>query len=434
LFLSQAEDKFDSIIVGAGPAGSACAYTLAKAGKNVLLIERGDTPGAKNVTGGRIYTYALEMLEPGLYAEAALERRVTHEQIMLLGGERAITVDFHQPGFNAGDQAPMSFTILRAVFDEWLAAKAEEAGAIVACGIKVDRLIEQEGRIVGVVAGEDEMYADVVIAADGVNSLMAQEAGLIKDIAAKNVGVGVKEVIELPEQTISERFNLRTDEGAARMLLGCTEGIHGGGFLYTNKQSISLGCVFTPEEVARHRKSVQEIFQDLKMHPAIAPLIADGESIEYSAHLVSEAGFRGIHPRLYREGFLMVGDAAGFVVNTGYSIRGIDLAIVSGIAAAKAIIAAAENIALAGPNYMQELNRLKLMPTMKATDGYFEVLETPWLYDKIPNLANDVMEKLFKVDGETPSGVKENVLGAIKANGLSIWQLTKLGIKGVRSL
>ena len=192
------EDKFDVIIVGAGPAGSACAYTLAKAGKNVLVIERGDTPGCKNVTGGRLYTYALEMLEQGLFEEAALDRRVTHEEIMIISGDRAVTIDFNQPGFNPDSGAPMSFTVLRAVFDEWLAAKAEEMGAIVACGIKVDQLIEQNGKIVGVIAGEDEMYADIVIAADGVNSFMAQQAGLIQDIVAKTVGVGVKEVIELP--------------------------------------------------------------------------------------------------------------------------------------------------------------------------------------------------------------------------------------------
>ncbi len=122
------------------------------------------------------------------------------------------------------------------------------------------------------------------------------------------------------------------------MILGCTEGIHGGGFLYTNQDSISLGCVFMPEEVAAHGKSVHEIFQDFKMHPAIYPLIADGETVEYGAHLVSEEGYRGIPKKLYRDGFLMVGDAAGFVINTGYSIRGIDLAIVSGVAAARAII------------------------------------------------------------------------------------------------
>lgn len=430
----SSEDKFDVIVVGAGPAGSACAYTLAKAGKNVLVIERGDTPGCKNVTGGRLYTYALEMLDNGLYEEAALERRVTHEEIMIVSGDRAVTIDFHQPGYNPETGAPMSFTILRAVFDEWLAAKAEEMGAIVACGIKVDQLIEQDGKIVGVIAGEDEMYADIVIAADGVNSFMAQQAGLIEDIPAKTVGVGVKVVIELPAKTIEERFNLKEGEGAARMILGCTEGIHGGGFLYTNQNSISLGCVFTPEEAAQHKKSVHEIFQDLKLHPAIFPLIDGGETIEYSAHLVSEAGYRGVHKKLYREGFLMIGDAAGFVINTGYSIRGIDLAIVSGIAAARAVIAHGDNIAEVGPNYMQELNNLKLMPTMKAVDGYFDVLEIPWIYDKIPNLANDVMNGLFTVSGEVPKPMKDTLLAAIKSNGLSLWQLLKLGIKGVKSL
>ena len=97
--MSEAE-KFDAIIVGAGPAGAACAYTLAREGKEVLVIERGDTPGSKNVTGGRLYTYALEMLDKGLSEEAALERKVTREQVMLLGGPRAITIDYHDPSFN----------------------------------------------------------------------------------------------------------------------------------------------------------------------------------------------------------------------------------------------------------------------------------------------------------------------------------------------
>jgi electron transfer flavoprotein-quinone oxidoreductase len=427
------EDKFDAIIIGAGPAGSACAYTLAKEGKNVLMIERGDTPGGKNVTGGRLYSYALELLEPGLFEEAALERKVTHEQIMMLSGNRAISIDYHNPAFNEESKPPLSYTVLRASFDEWLAGKAEEIGAMVVCGIKVDELIEQDGKIVGVIAGDDEMYADVVIAADGVNSFLAQKAGLIPDISKETVGVGVKEVIELPAQSIEERFNLKADEGAARMLLGCTEGIHGGGFLYTNKDSISLGAVFMPEEAAHQQKSVHEIFQELKMHPSIYPSIEGGETIEYSAHLVSEAGWRGIPQKLYRDGFLMVGDAAGFVINTGYSIRGIDLAIVSGIAAARAIISASDVTAI-GSSYLKELNNLKLLPTMKAVDGYFDILETNWLYDKVPNLANDIFDSLFSITGEVPPKISKSISGSIKANGLSIWQFIKLGIKGVRSL
>jgi len=431
----MSEEKMDVIIVGAGPAGAACAYTLARAGKEVLVIERGDTPGGKNVTGGRLYAYALESLEAGLAQEAAqaLERKITHEQIMMLSGEQAISIDYHDPAFNAPGQVPQSFSILRAKFDPWLAGKAEEAGAMVACGIKVDELIERDGRIVGVMAGEDEMYADVVVGADGVNSFMAQKAGLIRDIAAHAVGVGVKEVIELPSSVIEERFHLKADEGAARMILGCTEGIHGGGFLYTNLDSISLGAVFMPEEIAAHGKSVHEIFQELKLHPSIYPLLAGGETVEYGAHLVSEEGYRGIPKKLYRDGFLVVGDAAGFVINTGYSIRGIDLAIMSGVAAAKAIISSAPAGPI-GPAYIKELENCRILPAMRAVDGYADLLAIPRLYSNYPQMANGVWERLFTVDDRIPRSLKKEMAQVLKASGLSWWQLMKDGLRGYRSI
>ncbi len=425
------EEKFDAIIIGAGPAGSACAFTLAQAGKEVLMIERGDSPGRKNMTGGRVYTYALDILEEGLYEKAALERKVTHEQIMMLSGARAVSIDFINPSYNQEGTMPMSYTVLRTKFDKWLASKAEKMGAALVCGIKVDELIERDGKIAGVVVGEDQLSADIVIAADGVNSFMAQQAGLIPDIKAETVGIGVKEIIELPEKTIEERFNLKAGEGAARMLLGCTEGIHGGGFLYTNKDSISLGCVFTPQEVAQKKKSVQEIFQELKMHPAIYELIKDGETVEYSAHLVSEAGLRGIPSQLYREGFVMIGDAAGFVINTGYSIRGIDLAILSGIAAARAIIVSGKPLDV-GPAYMEELQKVNLIPTMQQADPFFEILETPWLYDRLPNLANGVCERLFTVNGQVPKKIRSQMTQLLKLNDIGIWNLIKLAIKGAK--
>jgi electron transfer flavoprotein-quinone oxidoreductase len=425
-------EKFDAIIIGAGPAGSACAYALAKASKSVLVIERADTPGAKNVSGGRIYSYALEMVEEGLSSEAAIERIVTHEQIMMISRDKAINIDYINPEFNQKGCFAHSYTVLRAKFDEWFAGKAEEAGAMVICGIRVDDLIVRDGKIVGVIAGEDEMLSDVVVAADGVNSFTARKAGLVKEIAPHDVGVGVKEVIELPSKTIEERFNLKEDEGTAKVIMGCTEGVPGGGFLYTNKESISLGAVFFPAEVGKHGKSVHEMFQNLKMHPAIYPLIEGGETVEYGAHLVSEAGFHGMSQTLYREGLLVIGEAAGFVINTGATIRGMDLAVLSGLAAAKAIIGE-ENSSKVGAAYMSELNRT-IIPSMKTVSGYKELMETPTLHKNYPDWAADVFGKLFAVDGQVPESMKRYVPKLMKANGLSIWRMAKDAIRGFKAV
>jgi electron transfer flavoprotein-quinone oxidoreductase len=427
------ENQFDAVVVGAGPAGLACAYLLAKAGKAVLIIERGDAPGAKNVTGGRIYAYALNLLDQELLEDAAWERKVSHEEIMIIDGKRSITIDYHDPSLTEGDQSIQSYTVLRAVFDQWMAGKAEEVGAMLVCGIRVDDLIQREGRVVGVIAGEDEIYAEMVIAADGVNSIMAQKAGLIYDLKKETVGVGVKEVIELPAKTIEERFKLSQNEGSARLILVCTQGIHGGGFLYTNRESISLGCVFMPQEIVQHGQQVHDIFQELKMHPAIYPLIQDGKTVEYSAHLVSEAGLRGMPAQLYKEGLLLVGDSAGLVINTGYSIRGMDLAILSGIAAARAILGENDRSKI-GPAYLAEMEKICLLPTMRLSDGYTQLLDIPRIYSNYPQLAIGVMQRLYKVDGQIPQNLKKQVMEAIDESGLTLWQMIKDGFKGVRSI
>lgn len=429
----SSEDKFDAIIVGAGPAGIACAYTLAKEGKSVLVIERANSAGSKNVTGGRFYTYALEMVEQGLAAEASLERKVTHEQIMMLEGDRALSIDYHDPSFNKEGSSDQSYTILRASFDEWFASKAEEKGALLVCGIKVDDLVEKDGKIIGVIAGGDEMHADVIVAADGVNSFIAQKAGLFSDIHARHVAVGAKEIIELPAKVIEQRFNLKGDEGAARLMLGGTDGIHGGGFLYTNKESISLGMVLMPEEVARKGRSIHAILQDLKMHPAIYPLIEGGKTVEYGAHLVAEEGYRGIPKKLCRHGLLVIGEAAGTVVNLGYTIRGIDLSILSGLAAAKAILGAA-SIEDTGTLYMKELQNIKLLPIMKAYDGFTDALNIPNLFNTYPKVTLDLLRTLYTIDGKVPVRLYKKILGVLKDNGLTFRQLFKDGLRGRKAL
>lgn len=426
----SADERFDAIIIGAGPAGSACAYMLAKLGKSVLLVERGDTAGSKNVTGGRLYTYALELMEPGLFLQAPLERKVVREQIMMLNRTGGTTIDY--VNYEFGEAVPQSYTVLRAPFDEWLAGQAEAQGAMLATGILVDELIEKDGSIIGIRAGDDELYADVVIAADGVNSFIAQKAGLISDVSAQSVGVGAKEIIQLSPEVIQERFCLEQEEGLARVVLGASDGVVGGGFFYTNKDSISLGLVLSPTDLGRSGKKIFDLLQEYKMHPAIYPLIKDGTTIEYGAHLVPELGYNGIPKKLYRNGLIVIGDAAGLVVNTGTILRGIDLAIVSGVAAARALIEAetAEEI---GPAYLRQLELLQLLPTMRLYKGFHELLSMPRMFSTYPSLANEMMKVMFSVDGNLPERMDKGMLHVLR-NHVTLGQLVADGWKGFRAI
>ena len=259
------EDRFDAIIVGAGVAGGAAAYVLAEAGLEVLLLERGDAPGSKNITGGRLYTHNLERLIPGFVAEAPLQRRVVKESVTLLTGGSGVTLDFESrlPAGGSSD----SYTILRAEFDQWLAGKAEQAGCQLALPVRVDDLLRKDGQVCGIIAGPDEIEAEVVILAEGVNGLLSQKAGIKQEVKPVQVAVGIKEIIELPPSVINDRFHVEDGEGAARMFVGApTGGLIGGGFLYTNKESLSLGLVFNVGGLAALHK-IPDLLEDFKQHP-----------------------------------------------------------------------------------------------------------------------------------------------------------------------
>lgn len=400
------EDAVDVIVVGAGPAGVACAYRLAAAGRSVVLVERGTTAGSKNVSGGRLYTWALELVEEGLTAQAPWERAVVREQMVVLDGERSVTVSVAQPP--AAGAVPGSVTVLRAPFDAWFAGRAEEAGVLLATGVVVDGLVVEGDRVVGIVADGEEMRAGVVVAADGVTSGLARQAGLVAAPAAHAVGVGAKRVVALDPAVIEQRFGVGPREGAATLLLGCTGGVHGGGFLYTNGASLSVGVVASPADLAPAGKTIHGLLGDLVEHPAVAPLLAGGEVVEYAGHLVREDGWRGVPRRLTRDGFLVTGEAAGFVLNLGYTVRGMDLALASGVAAATAILAGGD---------LETAYRAALadvVATMQATDGYRDLLHLERMYATYPKLALDVATGLFTVDGSVPRPVRRQVRDALR--------------------
>ncbi|MGI6187519.1 MAG: FAD-dependent oxidoreductase, partial [Brevibacillus sp.] len=170
-------EKFDAIVVGAGPAGTACAYTLAKAGVNVLLLERGEYPGSKNVMGGVLYRKMMEDIIPGFYKEAPVERPIVEQRFMMLDEQSALT--FSYKGLEWAKEPYNNFTVLRAKFDQWFADKAVQQGALLVNETVVRECIVEDGKVVGVRTDrpDGEVFADVVVLADGVNSLLAKSLG-----------------------------------------------------------------------------------------------------------------------------------------------------------------------------------------------------------------------------------------------------------------
>ena len=410
---------FDVIVVGAGLAGNTAAYLLAKAGLGVLVIERSETIGGKNVTGGRMYSHSLEKIFPDFAKEAPLGRRITKERISMLTADSATTVEYAAE--KLGEQGKATYAVLRAEFDPWLAGKAEEAGAEYVTGIRVDEVLVKDGKVCGVIAGGDEMTADVVLLADGVNSLLAQQLGMKKELEPSQVAVGVKEVIKLGKQKINDRFGVSDEDGMAWLFAGdTTGGSIGGGFLYTNQDSVSLGIVTTISEIGRNDIAPRDMIERLKNHPVVQPIIKDGEVVEYSAHLVTEGGYDMI-PTLYRDNVLVAGDAAALVMNLGFTIRGMDLCIESGRLAAETIIKAKEAGDFSSKTlsqYKTALDNSFVMKDMLHFRKMPKFIENHRIFTQYPAMADKIMSDLFIMYGQEPVKFKKKALAAVKDVGL----------------
>lgn len=331
--MENQENKTEVIVVGGGPAGISCAITLARAGKQVILIERGKFSGSKNVFGGAIYAQPTREIFPDFEENAPLERKNIEHKYALLGEEDATVISYKKRHEN-----PVSYTVIRGKFDRWMADEAKKAGVILVEETVVRELIVQDGFVKGVRTELEEYYSDIVVLADGVNSLLAKQIGLRGDLSPEDVALSVKEVIKLPQEVINERFHVNDDEGCIYEIFGGPMlGMLGLGFLYTNKNSISIGLGVTLSELIEKGIRPYDLLDKLKSHPEIAPLIKDGELLEYSAHLIPEGGYKKV-PLLFGAGVMVCGDAAMFVNNMHW--EGTNLAMISGkIAGETAVIA-----------------------------------------------------------------------------------------------
>ncbi len=428
-------EKVECIVVGGGLAGLSAAYGLAGEGAEVMVLERGDYSGAKNVTGGRLYVSPIRRFYPELWEEAPYERPVHRELITMMGDNAHTTIELASE--NLSGEQPQSYTVVRARLDQWLAEKVGEKGGMVVPNMKVDELLRKDGRVIGIRAGEDEIGADVVVVAEGALRLLAAPAGLAGKPEDKDYALGYKEVIELPSGVIEDRWNLNPGEGAAQLFLGSvTRGMLGGGFLYTNKESISLGVVVGMHAMKADGREIEShsLLEQFREQPQIKPLVAGGTIAEYAAHAIPEGGIAKV-PRLYGDGYVLTGDAAGLSLNALITVRGMDFAIASGYFAAQAVLKAkqAGDFSAAGlAAYEAGLRDSFVLKDLETARTYPQFMEVPRLFQHYPTAVSRLMEDVFTVGpGPTPSLIKKAWKG-VRRDFLKVatlqdaWQARKL--------
>src|SRR6266576_3900981 len=418
-------EKFDAVVVGAGPAGTAAAMTIAKAGLQVAILERGVKPGAKNVMGGILYSHYLEEIVGDAWKQAPLERPIIEERRWMMTPEATIGIDYKNL---RNREHPHSFSVLRARFDAWFAEQAEKAGAVVVPETVVDRLIVKDGHVVGVGTGRgDDVYADVVIVCEGIGlgaglleKTVINGRPLRRKLRPNEVAMAVKEIMQLESGLIEERFNCEPGEGCTLECFGdSTMGMAGFMFIYTNKDTLSVGGGALLSQFNETLRSPNDLMEHFKNHPAVKPLLRGAETVEYLAHLIPEGGYRGI-PKVYGPGYLVCGDAA--MLSNPVHREGSNLAMESGHLAALTVIHAKEVEDFSEhrlAEYKGRLDNSWVMADMKKYDGAVPLLEhNPQMLTKYPQVMDRAIDGFFRVDGKSKWEKQSNIFKMLRKEGM----------------
>lgn len=430
-------ERFDAIVVGSGPAGTAAALTMARGGLNVLIIERGEFPGAKNVFGGVLYRQQFEDLIPEWWTKAPLERPIVEQNYWLLDETGAAKIGHRSRRYV--DDKPNNFTAMRAKFDPWFAAQAEAAGAVLICETVVTGLIMQGDRVVGVQTDREQgdVYAEAVIIADGVNSLLGKQVGAHREWAPNEVSLVVKETLSLPKEKIEDRFGLEAGEGATIEILGDpSQGMVGLGFLYTNKESLSLGLGIMVDELSASGRTPYDLIENMKQHPALRKLLQGAELKEYAAHLIPEGGLQAM-PKIAGPGWMLCGDAAQ-MVNFVHR-EGTNLAATSGRLAGEAVLAMAASgdfspegfqgytKAIEASFIQRDLAKYQRMPA-------FLHEQKDFVMGKLPHVLNESLYQWFNVDRRTKTEHQKEIIKGVTGMAGGTWNLMKLAYRGWRAM
>jgi electron transfer flavoprotein-quinone oxidoreductase len=394
--------EFDVIVVGAGPAGASAALRMAQKGLDVLLLERGETPGSKNMFGGMMpFCPFAEELIPDFWVKAPWERHVEKRILHIVAKTSTTSMVFETDA--AGDSSAHGYTLFRPVFDRWLAEEARQAGATLLCSCLVQDLLREGRKVKGVKVGRKKgtVRAKVIVACDGVLSFLAEKAGLRTAFSPSQMAIGVKALFRLREEEINERFNLVGTQGATCEFIGCTDGIRGGGFIYTQTETLTAGVVLHLDALKKSGKAPYLFLEEfIRLNP-VSKYLKGARLVEYSAHLLPEGGYRLV-PKLFTDGMLVAGDAAALCYTNGLNQEGMNLAMASGFMAAETVIDAFERGDFSSKQLSQYEARLKesfVLKDMKTFKNAVSWMQTDRLFAEYPRLINTIMEEMYRSDG-----------------------------------
>ncbi|HEY9407401.1 MAG TPA: electron transfer flavoprotein [Nitrososphaera sp.] len=284
-------EHYDVAIIGGGSAGLAALKRLSDLNKQAILIEAGKKVGSKNISGGILYskkpkhgkTYNVEDIYPEFLQDAPIERKITQYMLHATSKDKIFTMDLtaaHEY------QANFGYSVLLNRLNRWFAKQAGESaerqGGGIVSGVHVRSLSWQDEKTVIIETDELEPFeAKAVIAADGVNSEVAEMTGARAKFTPEQLYQGVKVIVKLPEEIIEQRFGIGPDEGAAHLFAGDVTLNHiGGGFLYTNLDTLSVGAVYHYDSLMDRPSEPYTLINALLKNPLVTEFIKDQVAIK----------------------------------------------------------------------------------------------------------------------------------------------------------
>jgi len=284
-------EHFDVAIVGGGTAGFSALQQLSSLGKQAILIEAGKTPGSKNVSGGILYSkrpkngrvYNVEdVFGQEFLTQAPLERLITKYILHATSNDKVFSIDL-TPTHEY--QSNFAYSVLLTKLVAWFATQAgenaERQGGGIVSGVHV-REVSWSGDKTIVETDELEPFeVKAIIASDGVNSELAEISGARPKFTPEELYQGVKVVVKLPEEILEERFNIKSNEGAAHLFAGDVTLDHiGGGFLYTNWETLSLGAVYHYDSLMENPVEPYVLVDRLLKNPLISEFVKDEVAVK----------------------------------------------------------------------------------------------------------------------------------------------------------